>query len=81
MNAYKGNLSTRDYEKFKRMELIDFPVRDGLWEFRSYSDETLLGINNLAVTLGRGKRVFAQFDGEDDTLVLLFDFIHPTRAK
>ncbi len=35
MNAHKGNLSTRDYEKFKRMELIDSPVRDALWELRS----------------------------------------------
>lgn len=67
MDAHKGNLSTRDYEKFKRMELVDSPVRDALWELRSYSDETLLGINNLPATLGRGKRVFAHFDGEDDT--------------
>ena len=39
MNAHNGNLSTRDHEKFKRMELIDPPVRDAPWKLRSYSDD------------------------------------------
>lgn len=48
------------------MELVDSPVRDAIWELKQFSIETLLGVENRLV-FGRGKRIFAHFEGEDDT--------------
>lgn len=39
MNAHKDNLSTRDYEKFKRMELVDSPVRDAIAALQAERDD------------------------------------------
>ena len=61
-----GRLTSRDYEKLKRMELVDSPVRDAIWELKQFSIETLLGVENRLV-FGRGKRIFAHFESEDDT--------------
>lgn len=61
-----GRMTTRDYEKLKCMELVDSPVRDAIWELKQFSVETLLGVENRLV-FGRGKRIFAHFEGEDDT--------------
>ena len=61
-----GKMTTRDYEKLKRMELVDSSVRDAIWELKQFSAETLLGVENRLV-FGRGKHIFAYFEGEDDT--------------
>lgn len=50
-------MTTRDYEKLKRMELVDSPVRDAIWELKQSSVETLLGVEDRLV-FGRGKRIF-----------------------
>ena len=34
-----GKMTTRDYEKLKRMELIDSPVHDAIWELKQFSVE------------------------------------------
>ena len=61
-----GKMTSRDYEKLKHMELVDSPVRDAIWELKQFSVETLLGVDNRLV-FGRGKRIFAHFESEDDT--------------
>lgn len=61
-----GKMTSRDYEKLKHMKLVDSPVRDAIWELKQFSIETLLGVENRLV-FGRGKRIFAHFEGEDDT--------------
>ncbi len=47
------------------MELTYSPVRDAIRELKSYSLETLTQRFDIRL-LGRGKRVFARLDAEDD---------------
>ena len=57
--------SRRDYDKFERMELMESPVRDAIHELKTYSLETLTQRFDVRL-LGRGKRVFARLDAEDN---------------
>ena len=66
MLEYNGNFNSRDYDKLERMELTCSPVRDAIHELKTYSLETLAQRFDIRL-LGRGKRVFARLDSEDDT--------------
>ena len=65
MLEHNGKFNSRDYDKFERMELMESPVRDAIHELKTYSLETLAQRFNVRL-LGRGKRVFAKLDAEDD---------------
>lgn len=65
MFEHKGKFNSRDYDKFGRMELMESPVRDAIHELKTYSPETLAQRFDARL-LGRGKRVFASSDAEDD---------------
>ena len=47
------------------MELMESPVRDAIHELKTYSLETLAQHFDVCL-FGRGKRVFARLDAEDD---------------
>ncbi len=66
MLDHKGKFNSRDYDKFERMELINSSVRDAIHELKTYSLETLAQRFDVRL-LGRGKRVFARLDSEDDS--------------
>ena len=66
MLDHKGKFNSRDYDKFERMELINSSVRDAIHELKTYSIETLTQRFDVRL-LGRGKRVFARLDNEDDS--------------
>lgn len=63
---HNGRFNSREYDKFERMELTCSPVRDAIHELKTYSLETLAQHFGVRL-LGRGKRVFARLDSEDDT--------------
>ena len=65
MLEHNGRFNSRDYDKFERMELMESPVRDAIHELKTYSLETLAQRFDVRL-LGRGKRVFARLDTEDD---------------
>ena len=65
MLEHNGRFNSRDYDKFERMELMESPVRDAIHELKTYSIETLAQRFDIRL-LGRGKRVFAKLDAEDD---------------
>ena len=65
MLEHNGKFNSRDYDKFERMELMESPVRDAIHELKTYSLETLAQRFDVRL-LGRGKRVFARLDTEDD---------------
>lgn len=65
MIEYNGSFNSRDYDKFERMELMESPVRDVIHELKTYSLETLAQRFDVRL-FGRGKRVFARLDTEDD---------------
>ena len=62
---YKGKLKTRDYNDLRNMELVESSVRDAINELKEYSLETLAQRFDIRL-FGRGKRVFARLDTEDD---------------
>lgn len=41
MLEHNGRFSSRDYDKFERMELMESPVRDAIHELKTYSLKTL----------------------------------------
>ena len=65
MLEHNGRFNSRDYDKFNRMELTKLPVRDAIHELKTYSPETLAQRFDVRL-FGRGKRVFARLDSEDD---------------
>ena len=65
MLEHNGRFNSRDYDKFERMELMESPVRDAVHELKTYSLETLAQRFDVRL-FGRGKRVFARLDAEDD---------------
>ena len=65
MLEHNGRFNSRDYDKFERMELMESPVRDAIRELKTYSLETLAQRFDVRL-FGRGKRVFARLDAEDD---------------
>ena len=65
MLEHKGKFNSRDYDKFERMELTESLVRDAIRELKTYSLKTLTQRFDVRL-LGRGKRVFARLDREDD---------------
>ena len=65
MLEHNGRFDSRDYDKLERMELMESPVRDSIHELKTYSLETLAQRFDVRL-LGRGKRVFARLDAEDD---------------
>ncbi len=65
MLEHNGRFNSRDYDKFERMELMESPVRDAIHELKTYSLETLAQRFDVRL-FGRGKRVFARLDAEDD---------------
>ena len=60
-----GKLNSREYADLKRMELIESSVRDAIHELKTYSLATLAQRFDVRL-LGRGKRVFARLDSDDD---------------
>ena len=80
MLEHNGRFNSRDYDKFERIELMEPPVRDALHALQTYLPGTLAQRFDVRL-LGRGKRVFARLDAEDDKWVPLFPRIHSTRAK
>ena len=65
MLEHNGRFSSRDYNKFERMELTESPVRGAIHELKTYSLETLAQRFDMRL-FGRGKRIFARLDAEDD---------------
>lgn len=65
MLEHNGRFNSRDYDKFERMELMKSPVRDAIHELKTYSLEALARRFDVRL-FGRGKRVFARLDAEDD---------------
>lgn len=65
MLEHNGKFNSRDYDKFERMELTESSVRDAIHELKTYSLETLAQRFDVRL-LGRGKRIFARVDAEDD---------------
>lgn len=65
MLEHNGRFNSRDYDKLERMELTESSVRDAIHELKTYSPETLAQRFDVRL-LGRGKRVFARLDAEDD---------------
>ena len=61
----KGKLKSRDYADLRNMELVKSSVRDAINELKEYSLETLAQRFDVRL-FGRGKRVFARLDSEDD---------------
>lgn len=68
MLEHNGKFNSRDYGKFERMELMESPVRDAIHELKTYSLETLAQRFDVRL-FGRGKRVFARLDTEDDNSI------------
>lgn len=66
MLEHNGRFNSRDYDKFERMKLTESSVRDAIYELKTYSIETLTQRFDVRL-LGRGKRVFARLDSEDDS--------------
>lgn len=71
MFEHNGRFKSCDYDKFERMELTESPVRDAIHELKTYSLETLTQRFDVRLS-GRGKRVFARLDAEDDNLYYFF---------
>lgn len=71
MLEHNGRFNSRDYDKLERMELMESPVRDAIHELKTYSLETLAQRFDVRL-LGRGKRVFARLDVEDDKWYYFF---------
>lgn len=65
MLEYNGKSNSRDYDKFECMELIESSVFDAIHELKAYSLETLAQRFDVYL-FGRGKRIFARLDTEDD---------------
>lgn len=65
MLEHKGKFDSRDCDKFERMKLMKSPVRDAIYELKTYSLEILAQRFNVRL-FGHGKRVFARLDAEDD---------------
>lgn len=65
MLEHNGKFNSRDYDKFECMELTESSVRDAIHELKTYSLETLAQRFDVRL-LGRGKRIFARVDAEDD---------------
>lgn len=65
MLEHNGRFNSRDYDKFERMEFAKSSVRDAIHELKTYSLETLTQRFDVRL-LGRGKRIFARVDTEDD---------------
>ena len=65
MLEHNGRFNSRDYDKFERMKLMKSPVRDAIHELKTYSLETLAQRFDVRL-FGRGKRIFARLDAEDD---------------
>ena len=65
MLEHNGRFNSRDYDKFERMELMESPVRDAIHELKTYSLGTLAQRCDVRL-FGRGKRIFARLDAEDD---------------
>lgn len=61
----KDKLKTRDYNDLRNMELVESSVRDAINELKEYFIEALAQRFDIRL-LGRGKRVFARLDSEDD---------------
>lgn len=80
MFEHNGKFNSRDYDKFERMELINSSARDAIHELKTYSLETLAQRFDVRL-LGRGKRVFARLDNEDDKLVSFLACIYSTSVK
>ena len=59
MLEHNGKFSSRDYDRFERMELTKSPVRDAIHELKTYSLETLAQRFDVRL-FGRGKRVFCE---------------------
>lgn len=57
MLEHNGRFNSRDYDKFERMELMEFLVCDAIHELKTYSLETLAQRFDVCL-LGRGKCVF-----------------------
>lgn len=66
MLEHNGRFNSHDYDKFERMKLTESSVRDAIYELKTYSIETLTQRFDVRL-LGRGKRVFARLDSEDDS--------------
>ncbi len=66
MLEHSGKFNSHDYDKLERMEPAYSPVRDVIHELKTYSLETLTQRFDIRLS-GRGKRVFARLDSEDDT--------------
>ena len=66
MLEHKDKFNSHEYDKFEHMELTRSPVRDAVHKLKTYSLETLAQRFDVRL-LGRGKRVFARLDSEDDT--------------
>lgn len=62
-----GKFKSRDYDRLERMELVDSPVRDAIWGLKTFSIETLAQRFDAKLLFGRGKRIFARLDAEDET--------------
>ena len=65
MLEHNGKFNSRDHNKFERMGLMESPVRDAIHELKAYFLETLAQRFDVRL-FGRGKRVFARLDAEDD---------------
>lgn len=65
MLEHNGRFNSRDYNKFERMELMESPIRDAIHELKPSLEKTLAQHFDMRL-LGRGKRVFARLDAEDD---------------
>ena len=65
MLEHNGRFNSCDYDKFEHMELTESPVRDAIHELKTYSPETLAQCFDVRL-FGRGKRIFARLDTEDE---------------
>lgn len=65
MLEHKDKFNSHEYDKFEHMELTRSPVRDAVHKLKTYSLEILAQRFDVRL-LGRGKRVFARLDSEDD---------------
>lgn len=77
---HNGRFNLRDYDKFELMELMETSVRDAIHELKTYSLETLARRFDVSL-FGRGKRVFARLDAEDNKWCYFSPRIHSTHAK
>ncbi len=78
MLEHNGKFNSRDYNKLERVELTYSPVHDAIHELKTYSLETLAQRFDIRL-LGRGKRVFARLDREDDTWTI--SRLHTSHAR